>query len=79
MATVYTIMQMSGAGNSLKELNGAGIHRLENVMTLYQGLHNRMDNLQLWFEEVEGKVCCTVLLWNSCSLSYYRRTAIAYG
>jgi hypothetical protein len=32
------------------ELNGADIHRLENVLTLEMGVHAMFDCLGLWFE-----------------------------
>jgi hypothetical protein len=39
---------------AFKELNGSGIHRLENVLTLSQYVHTFFDTLQLWLEPVEG-------------------------
>lgn len=32
------------------ELNGDGVHRLENVKTMEVGLHILFDYLALWFE-----------------------------
>jgi hypothetical protein len=37
----------------LNELNGEGIHRLENMMILAQPVHNRFDRLNLWLEAVD--------------------------
>ncbi|KAK0437794.1 hypothetical protein EV421DRAFT_995183 [Armillaria borealis] len=36
----------------MKELNGAGIHRLENILTLSPSLHDFFDQLALWLEAV---------------------------
>ena len=32
-----------------EELNGAKVHRLENVMTLAPELHTQFDQLEIWF------------------------------
>ena len=42
------------------KLNGNEIHRLENVITLEQGVHTAFDNLFLWFKPVA--VCLTLRL-----------------
>jgi hypothetical protein len=34
------------------ELNGEGIHLLENMMVLARTVHNFFNNLELWLEEV---------------------------
>jgi hypothetical protein len=39
---------------SFKELNGSGIHRLENVLTLNLIARTYFDELQLWLEPVES-------------------------
>ncbi|KZT24048.1 hypothetical protein NEOLEDRAFT_1068101, partial [Neolentinus lepideus HHB14362 ss-1] len=36
-----------------KELAGAQIHRLDNILTLDSNLHEYFDNLKLWFEATE--------------------------
>lgn len=43
---------MMRTGNVLvpDELNSANIHRLENVMTMEQGVHGMFDCLALWLE-----------------------------
>ena len=38
---------------AFKELNGSGIHRLENILTLNPDAHSFFDTLQLWLEPVE--------------------------
>lgn len=43
-------MERMGAIDVVKELNGNGVHRLENVMTLDAGIHMLFDRLNLWFE-----------------------------
>jgi hypothetical protein len=39
-----------GGIKGLEELEGAGIHRLSNGLTLAADLHAAFDNLGLWFE-----------------------------
>lgn len=46
------------------ELNGAKIHRLENVMTMEQGVHGMFDRLALW---LEATVRCYSLLYRECN------------
>ena len=43
-------MERMGAINVIKELNGNGVHCLENIMTLDVGIHMLFDRLNLWFE-----------------------------
>ncbi|EKM57142.1 uncharacterized protein PHACADRAFT_91812, partial [Phanerochaete carnosa HHB-10118-sp] len=50
-ATVWTILERY-ANISFTELNGPGLHRLENVLTLDSRLHNKFDELNLWLEAV---------------------------
>lgn len=49
-ASAWTIMQRMGGADIVAELNGDGVHRLENVMTMEVGLHILFDCLALWFE-----------------------------
>lgn len=54
----------------MDDLNGAKIHRLENVLTLDLGVHSYFDALKIWFEPVEFPVrnsppCLIVLLTES--------------
>lgn len=46
------------------ELNSANIHRLENVMTMEQGVHGMFDCLALW---LEATVRCYSLLYRECN------------
>ncbi|KAF8551780.1 hypothetical protein OG21DRAFT_1498864 [Imleria badia] len=48
-ASVWTVMQRFGRIGP-EELNGDHIHRLENVMTLWDGISSLFEGLQVWFE-----------------------------
>ncbi|KAJ2970469.1 hypothetical protein NUW54_g12722 [Trametes sanguinea] len=54
------VLDRFGYRDVCEELRGAtagtNLHRLENVLTLEQLAHTLFDRLDLWFEEVEGKV-----------------------
>ena len=43
-------MQQMRAVDVIAKLNGDGVHRLENVMTMRSDLHQGFDRLELWFE-----------------------------
>ena len=43
-------MQQMGAVDVIAKLNGDGVHRLENVMTMRSDLYQGFDRLGLWFE-----------------------------
>ena len=47
-------MERFGYKVVFEELNGNGIHRLENILTLSRDVHTFFDTLQLWLEPVEG-------------------------
>ncbi|CAE6364000.1 unnamed protein product [Rhizoctonia solani] len=49
VARIWAILHMYG-GIQPHELNGTGIHRLSNILTLEVGLHFCFDNLQIWLE-----------------------------
>ncbi|KAG6381503.1 hypothetical protein JVT61DRAFT_85 [Boletus reticuloceps] len=62
LGSVFAILDMFGHSVLSEELGGRGIHCLENVLTLCDGLHKNFDHLRLWFEPIEGqsntyKVC----------------------
>ena len=44
------MLEQMGAINVANELNGDGVHHLENVMTLDVGIHMLFDSLSIWFE-----------------------------
>jgi len=63
-ASVWTIMQCFGYEDLPERFNGAGIHSLDNIMTLDPSIHTWFDKLQLWFEATDGAenayvVCAT--------------------
>ena len=37
-----------------ENLNGKGVHHLENILTLDMVVHESFDNLRLWFEPTVG-------------------------
>ena len=56
---VWAVMERFGNKQALYELNGIGIHRLENILTLNVELHEVFDSLKIWLERI-ASVC------NSC-------------
>jgi len=48
-ASMWAVMSRFGHESLPDELNGSKIHRLENVMTLDNGVHTLFDQLKLWF------------------------------
>lgn len=46
---VSTVMQKFGGINP-EELSGDKVHRLENIMTLWDPVHSLFDDLDIWFE-----------------------------
>ncbi|KAJ3508189.1 hypothetical protein NLJ89_g5889 [Agrocybe chaxingu] len=53
-ASVWAVMSSFGCEHIPAELNGAKVHRLENVMTLIPSLHEMFDTLKLWFIHKAG-------------------------
>ncbi|KAF9550037.1 hypothetical protein CPC08DRAFT_699393 [Agrocybe pediades] len=47
--SIWTILERFGYTNLRGELNGAKIHRLENVLTLQYDIHYSFDRLEIWF------------------------------
>ena len=45
-------MKSFGYEDLPEKLNGAGIHSLDNIMTLELNIHSWFDELRLWFEAV---------------------------
>jgi len=63
-ATVWTILKCFGYEDLPGRLKGAGVHSLDNIMTLQLDIHSWFDQLQVWFEAVDGKentynICAT--------------------
>jgi hypothetical protein len=51
------LARYGGAPDTIfNELNGKGIHRLENMMILAQPVHELFDTLELWLEEVDVSI-----------------------
>jgi hypothetical protein len=50
---LWAVLDRFGYKIAFEELNGAGIHRLENVITLDLSVHTFFDTSQLWLEPVE--------------------------
>ncbi|EIM91014.1 uncharacterized protein STEHIDRAFT_152697 [Stereum hirsutum FP-91666 SS1] len=51
-ASVHAILDRYGGINSFQELNGANIHRLENILTLDTNIHTSFDQLKLWLKKI---------------------------
>ena len=69
-------MRCFGYEDLPEKLNGAGIHGLDNIMTLDPSIHNWFDGLQLWFEAVVSGLRFSVLTLNVCRTA--RRTPITF-
>jgi len=50
---VWAVIGRFGSKMYLDELNGSGIHRLENILTLDPSVHGLFDTLRLWLEHVK--------------------------
>ncbi|TFY67340.1 hypothetical protein EVG20_g3981 [Dentipellis fragilis] len=50
-ASIHAIMDIFGGIESIEELNGSKVHRLENVLTLITPLHEYFARLKIWLEE----------------------------
>ncbi|GBE87978.1 hypothetical protein SCP_1202040 [Sparassis crispa] len=52
-ASAWAVLDRFGKVNVVdNELNGQGIHRLPNVLTMSVDVHIYFDTLQIWFEEI---------------------------
>jgi hypothetical protein len=52
--SLWTITECFGYKDLPEKLNGAGIHSLDNVLTLDPYFRRLFDELQLWFEPIVG-------------------------
>ncbi|KIY49502.1 hypothetical protein FISHEDRAFT_41664 [Fistulina hepatica ATCC 64428] len=50
-ASVHAILDRFGGINSIEELNGSKVHRLENILTLDSNLHDSFNRLKIWLEK----------------------------
>ncbi|KAF8573903.1 hypothetical protein K439DRAFT_1399426 [Ramaria rubella] len=55
-ASAWAVMERMGGVLLPDELNGADVHRLENILTLEGGVHEMFDSLYLWFEATADNV-----------------------
>ena len=46
------MLKCFGYNTIFDELNGSGVHRLENILTLSLDYHRDFDELKLWFEPI---------------------------
>ncbi|PPQ69947.1 hypothetical protein CVT25_001991 [Psilocybe cyanescens] len=53
-ASVHAVLLRFGQLRAIEELDGPGLHRLENVMTMDASVHLFFDNLEIWFERNEN-------------------------
>ncbi|KAI0089731.1 hypothetical protein BDY19DRAFT_940543, partial [Irpex rosettiformis] len=67
----WAVLECFGYGDMLGELNGSGVHRSENILTLAGDCHNAFDDLKLWLEPIEPD--------NPDSHSYNIRTHYYYS
>ncbi|KIP05750.1 hypothetical protein PHLGIDRAFT_128669 [Phlebiopsis gigantea 11061_1 CR5-6] len=51
-SAMYSLLKAFGYPHCFYELNGANIHRLQNILTLEKNMHEHFDTLNLWFEPV---------------------------
>lgn len=70
VTSICRLLQRLGYAEIAQRLRGANIHQLENVMTLSGAVHNRMDDMDLWFEAVEGQVSFQAVRTASCWLRW---------
>ena len=70
------MLKCFGYNTIFDELNGSGVHRLENILTLSHDYHVDFDELKLWFEPIVSlaHLICN-LLWNNArsTHSYYEQ------
>ncbi|KAF8877656.1 hypothetical protein CPB84DRAFT_1794761 [Gymnopilus junonius] len=52
-ASAHAVLLRFGQIRSIEELNGPGLHRLQNVMTMDAAIHELFDDLTIWFERKE--------------------------
>jgi len=48
-ATIWAVIGWFGYEKLHAELDGAKIHRLENMMTMQHGIHDLFERLSIWF------------------------------
>ena len=73
---MWTILTCFGYDDIPEKLKGAGIHSLDNIMTLEPNIHSWFDKLQLWFEAVVSGLQVSVLTLTVCRTA--RKTPIIF-
>jgi len=69
-------MRCFGYEDLPEKLNSAGIHGLDNIMTLDYSIQGWFDGLQLWFEAVVSGLQFSVPMLNVCRTA--RKTPILF-
>ncbi|KAH7906895.1 hypothetical protein BJ138DRAFT_1117169 [Hygrophoropsis aurantiaca] len=54
-AFVWDLLKSFGSTLSFEQLNGSGLHRLENIMTLCYDKHDSFDKLRLWLDSTVSR------------------------
>ncbi|RDB30147.1 hypothetical protein Hypma_012344 [Hypsizygus marmoreus] len=76
-APVWAVMRHFGYTKIPAELDGARIHRLENVFTLESGAHGLFDQLHLWLEPTDVPGTYTLQASNPTYIApHFRRTVV---
>ncbi|RPD53322.1 hypothetical protein L227DRAFT_581433 [Lentinus tigrinus ALCF2SS1-6] len=58
IVSVWELLDRIGYGGLQKELSGANVNRLDNVMTLSSWMFGLFDSMEVWFEEMPTKRDC---------------------
>lgn len=53
-SSALAVLSRFGKIDTVRELNGPGLHRLENVLTLAADIHRLFDKLHIWLERNPG-------------------------
>ncbi|KAF4622953.1 hypothetical protein D9613_001636 [Agrocybe pediades] len=78
-ATLWTFLRQFGYSEVPEQLDGANIHRLENVMTLRMELHYYFDTLNLWFVAMPGKPNQYTVKTSHSNLTPFSDTVVTFG
>ena len=80
-AGVWAVLDRFGYKTAFEELNGSGIHRLENVLTLTPDVNIFFDTFWLWLEPVEVSNSAPRVNWGFelASSGYTQHLQTSYG
>jgi hypothetical protein len=70
-SNAWAVLKCFGYHEALKTLNGSGVHRLENVLSLSHDMHNSFDKLLLWLEPIVSNTSLSVHI--ICSTHFSQR------